>query len=47
MDLILFWRELYTTSPPENTEGDVKTREVHFQAGELLSQAAARASPEV
>lgn len=47
MDLILFWRELYTTSPPENTELDVKSKKVHFQAGELLSQAVAHAFPEV
>lgn len=25
MDLILFWRELYSTSPPENMEQDVKS----------------------
>lgn len=47
MDLILFWRELHITSPPENTERDVKSKEVHFQAGEILSQAPAYAFPEV
>lgn len=46
MDLNLFWREPYTTSPPENMERDVKIKEVHFQAGEILSQAAAHAFPE-
>lgn len=31
MDLILFWGEPYTTSPPENTEQDVKTKESVFR----------------